>query len=907
MYLRLPTLAIAGLAALALPSVIAQGTSSSTSQTSPATGVNTNTNSISSTNTNPSPSATVTFTDVSITVPFLTTQPVSGTVSTVRTLSSLSSVATVTRVSYTLTPTSTLASATSTAASATSTPFPHLDTRVDPTFGVLGALLILTGLPTAFWGHKNRWSSFFLIGFYTLALTTIVLILKFGVLDAINPPSKAVRGMFLLASAVAGVMGGGLSIFFWKHTKYFIGAWGGFALALWIQCFREGGLIRQIAYRWIFYVGCAVVGFILCTIPKIHYNILLISTAIVGASATILGVDCYTTAGLKEFYVWNLGFMRLFPVFYNIGMPYPLYQTMQIELGLIAAVALMGGAVQFRMLGLLKKRLIEINQEQRRREEDAEIAAAERLGAFDDQLDEWEKRHGNLAGKDISSSGGLTPTATAHDGRPSSQFSLLNGPKSAGLPSTPGAKSGDYFAVPLHSPKTTTVGTPEQLVNGISGRPQSIGALPVLDLGTDDLAGGAGGVKRDSIARMEDAIKPSEDTAAARRREELRAEIEALKKNIDQLKTETIGTTSRPASALLLDTDLGRNRTISFEALGSSQPRSAPLEPPPESEWDKYVRERKLFTPPSGVTPPIPSGTINGRPMTVMLPEAVADAIDMRRRRESMLEMGKLEEAVAAAAIPSRHARSRTMSGGAPLDLLGGSSSDSQRGRDRPTHTRQHSHGPPAILPPRKSMSPGRRPTDNAGRPRVKTYEEMQERHREKMRALQEPLRRAEAELAELENAKSRWERSIQVERQVMERREAERRAAYERKRAEESGKSSKGNVGNRISKLFGAEKAQSQAAPAPEPESVEEDKTRPARETRAAPGRPTRDSAAAKVAAWQAYQEQVANDTSRPSGDRRISGDGHRRQHSRQPSGLFAPTHTRRSSGHMQGYEAPN
>ncbi|KAH7344494.1 hypothetical protein B0J17DRAFT_623865 [Rhizoctonia solani] len=902
MYLPLRTLTIAGLAALALPGVIAQDASSGTSPTSSASGSNTNANSVSSTNSNASPSATVTFTDVPTIFPVLSTQAVSGTVSTTRTLSG---VATVTRVSYTLTPSSTLASATSAAASATSTPFPHLDTRVDPTFGVLGALLILTGLPTAFWGHKNRWSSFFLIGFYTLALTTIVLILKFGVLDAINPPSKAVRGMFLLASAVAGVMGGGLSIFFWKHTKYFIGAWGGFALALWIQCFREGGLIRQIAYRWIFYVGCAVVGFVLCTIPKIHYNILLVSTALVGASATILGVDCYTTAGLKEFYVWNLGFMRLFPVFYDIGMPYPLYQTMQIELGLIAAVALMGGAVQFRLLGALKKRLLEINEDQRKREEDAEIAAAERLGAFDEHLEDWEKRHGNLVGKDTSSSGGLTPTATAYDGRPSSQFSMLNGPKSAGLATTPGARSGDYFAVPLQSPKIATIATPPP--NGILGRPQSVGALPVLDLGTDDLAGGAGGVKRDSIARMEDVIKANESTDAARRREELKAEIDALKQNIAQLKTDTSGTTSRPVSALLLDADLGRNRTVSFDALGTSGPRSTPLEPPPESEWDKYVRERKLFTPPSGVTAPIPSGTINGRPMTVMLPDAVADAVDMRKRRESMLEMGKLEEAVAAAAIPSRHNRSRSMSVGTQLDLSGGSSSDGQRGRDRPTHTRQHSHGPPAILPPRKSMSPGPRLGDNTGRPRVKTYEEMQERHREKMRELQEPLRRAEAELAELENAKSRWERSIQVEKQVMERREAERRAAYERKLGEEGGKSGKGGAGKRISKLFGAEKAQAQTAPALESESVEEEKAQPARDNRAAPGHSTRDSAAAKVAAWQAYQAQNTNDTGRASGDRRVSGDGHRRQHSRQSSGPLAPTHARRSSGHMHNYVAPN
>lgn len=53
--------------------------------------------------------------------------------------------------------TSTLPTPTSTAsATATSTPI-VLSTKITPAFGVLGAILILTGLPSAFWGHKNRW------------------------------------------------------------------------------------------------------------------------------------------------------------------------------------------------------------------------------------------------------------------------------------------------------------------------------------------------------------------------------------------------------------------------------------------------------------------------------------------------------------------------------------------------------------------------------------------------------------------------------------------------------------------------------------------------------------------------------------------------------------------------------
>ena len=151
-----------------------------------------------------------------------------------------------------------------------------------------------------------------------MALVCLSLIVKFGVVVAIHPPNKTLRGLFVLACGVAGIAGGGVSIFFWQQAKYFIGAWGGFSIGLWVQCFRDGGLIRPIGFRWILYIGaspvpaimawhcshhiigCGAVGFVLCTVPKLHYHILIIGTAITGASAFILGVDCFTTAGLKE-------------------------------------------------------------------------------------------------------------------------------------------------------------------------------------------------------------------------------------------------------------------------------------------------------------------------------------------------------------------------------------------------------------------------------------------------------------------------------------------------------------------------------------------------------------------------------------------------------------------------------
>lgn len=98
-------------------------------------------------------------------------------------------------------------------------------------------------------------TSFFLIGFYSLSLVCLVLIVKFGILPAVNPPSNTLQGMFVLACSIAGIMGGAFTIFFWKATKYFIGAWGGFAFGLWIQCFRNGGLIPSVGLRWILYIG----------------------------------------------------------------------------------------------------------------------------------------------------------------------------------------------------------------------------------------------------------------------------------------------------------------------------------------------------------------------------------------------------------------------------------------------------------------------------------------------------------------------------------------------------------------------------------------------------------------------------------------------------------------------------
>jgi hypothetical protein len=87
------------------------------------------------------------------------------------------------------------------------------------------------------------------------------------------------------------------------------------------------------------FTGCGVLGFALSTIPKvssllfffqpcthhlpieIHYHVLLVSTAFAGATSFMLGVDCFTTAGLKEVFPSSpCLFFHLFPSSFMYGI-----------------------------------------------------------------------------------------------------------------------------------------------------------------------------------------------------------------------------------------------------------------------------------------------------------------------------------------------------------------------------------------------------------------------------------------------------------------------------------------------------------------------------------------------------------------------------------------------------------
>ena len=196
-------------------------------------------------------------------------------------------------------------------------------------------------------------------------LFTLVMILRFGVEPSFqppspSPPSRTLRGLYLLACIISAFIGAGLGIFLFNLARYFVAAAGGFAFGWFLLETRSGGLIQSVVGRWGLLGGLTVGALLASIAPKMIEPMMLASTAWIGATAFVFGVDCYTRAGLKEvrgfslviplsdiwaqFYVYNLGFHDLFPSLN--GEKYPLTQTMAIELGILAAVALVSAFSQ---------------------------------------------------------------------------------------------------------------------------------------------------------------------------------------------------------------------------------------------------------------------------------------------------------------------------------------------------------------------------------------------------------------------------------------------------------------------------------------------------------------------------------------------------------------------------------
>lgn len=138
---------------------------------------------------------------------------------------------------------------------------------------------------------------------YLAALAVTVLIVYL-----MSPPvSNAIQGAFFVAAFVTGALFGALALIFPDLTEGLGCLLGGFCVSMWFLSLKEGGLIASTGGRAIF-IGCfSAAGYCLSFSRHTRTYGLIGSISFSGATIAMLGVDCFSRAGWKEFwlYLWS--------------------------------------------------------------------------------------------------------------------------------------------------------------------------------------------------------------------------------------------------------------------------------------------------------------------------------------------------------------------------------------------------------------------------------------------------------------------------------------------------------------------------------------------------------------------------------------------------------------------------
>lgn len=164
--------------------------------------------------------------------------------------------------------------------------------------------LLATGVALCLIGIKHDWLYIFLSTALLASLAVTVLIIY--VMPS-NGVSNAIQGAYLVAIVMTGLIFGAVSLVFKEVTDGLGCLLGGFCFAMWLLVLSPGGIIKSTAGRGVFIGVFCVAGFAFsCTRYTRNYALIL-CTAFSGAMVTILGVDCFSRAGLKEFwiYLWS--------------------------------------------------------------------------------------------------------------------------------------------------------------------------------------------------------------------------------------------------------------------------------------------------------------------------------------------------------------------------------------------------------------------------------------------------------------------------------------------------------------------------------------------------------------------------------------------------------------------------
>ncbi|CAI7603158.1 unnamed protein product [Penicillium glandicola] len=352
------------------------------------------------------------------------------------TASTTSSTAATTHASTNATATTSAASATSTVPSLDGTTASSEDDGADsarptysgglpitpvitPAWGVGGFILMALGAVLTFIGVRKQWVQIFLSTGFLSALGVTVLIIY-----VMSPPvSNAVQGGYLVAVFFTGAVFGGLSLVFREICEGLGCLLGGFCLSMWFLALTPGGLLTEGGPKAGMIIAFSV-GFY--SLSFSHYTRpygLIGCTSFAGATALVIGIDCYSRAGLKEFwlYIWGLN-QTVFPLRTDT---YPVTRGIRVELAATIIISVLGVISQVRLWNLIKERRAREEDSRRahtRKIEEEDAEAGRRLEEKNIQeRAEWELIYGNGKAADEKTSS-VSETAVG-DSRPGSDGS----------------------------------------------------------------------------------------------------------------------------------------------------------------------------------------------------------------------------------------------------------------------------------------------------------------------------------------------------------------------------------------------------------------------------------------------------------------------------------------------------
>lgn len=223
-----------------------------------------------------------------------------------------------------------------------------------PGFYVAGFVLLISGALYLIFGMKRQWihCSFSFAYLVAIAITALELLL------VPTPVSDGVQGGYIAAVIAGGAVAGGLATLRPKFFHFLGSVLGGFCFAMWLLTLKESALLGQNTLKNCIFLAAfsfLSLGFY-CSTKTRHY-LVMISSSFAGATAFILGVDCLTCAGLKEFWawIWDLPNDELFPIDANT---YPLTTGIKAELGVLIVIFLLGVVFQWSQLRTIKEERI---------------------------------------------------------------------------------------------------------------------------------------------------------------------------------------------------------------------------------------------------------------------------------------------------------------------------------------------------------------------------------------------------------------------------------------------------------------------------------------------------------------------------------------------------------------------